>query len=308
MKLSRHASKGWIHRRIIARLEAEGTTIHRVYSDTEEWIDRYQDHFLVTASSPERMQGLCQQMLVQSRFLGLPLCSIYGKIRRPNPKPRDRAICLFSTSDSSSSETIALELGLRYRIDFNGYSCGFFLDQRHNRQHLWELAPRRLLNTFAYTGSFSVVAAKRGAETWSIDLSPKAIRWAKENFKINDIDPARHHFYVDDVLKALPRLRRRGLSFDAIILDPPTFSRGAKGRCLRTEEMYPRLIELVAPLLASRGSLLLSTNAAGLSVKTLKAWAEKILGAEIGFYEAPLPEEIIGSPHASSLWCIKAHR
>jgi 23S rRNA (cytosine1962-C5)-methyltransferase len=297
----------WITQKQLAHLQSQHTTIHRVYATPQAWIDRYEHDFLITATLPARLHALQQELLARAKDLGLNIRSIYGRTRRHNPKATDLPTCIFSTFPSVPMQTIASEMGLRYRIDFNGYSCGFFLDQRHNRSHLAHLAPKRLLNTFAYTGSFSLVAAKHGAETWTIDLSPKAIRWAKENFKINNIDPAQHHFYADDVLTTLPRLHRRGLTFDAIILDPPTFSRDAKGRCLRTEKTYPHLIELAAPLLAPHGSILLSTNATSLSVETLKIWAKKILSTHTSFYEAPLPQEIIGSPHASSLWCIKAN-
>lgn len=291
---------------LVDELTAAGTTMHRVYADPDSWIDRYGEDFLITSAETRNIERLKQDLLARSDALGLKISTIYGKLRQHNPKATDGARKIYSTS-SHAQAMMATEHGISYRIDFSGYSCGFFLDQRHNRRYLSRLAPKRLLNTFAYTGSFSVVAAMRGAETWSIDLSKKALQWAKLNFVNNHIDPACHHFYADDVLKTLPRLRRRGLVFDAIILDPPTFSRGAKGKLLRAEETYPDLIRLVAPLLSPGGSLLLSSNATSITVDILKMWAGDVFSETVSFHEEPVPEDLRGGPHAASLWCIKKH-
>src|SRR4029077_8305013 len=106
-----------------------------------------------------------------------------------------------------------------------GYSVGLFVDQRENRRYVREMEPKRLLNCFAYTCSFSVAAAAGGAQTVNVDLLKKNLARGRENFALNALSTADHRFIADDVRPVLRRLARRGEKFDMIILDPPTFSR-----------------------------------------------------------------------------------
>ncbi len=154
------------------------------------------------------------------------------------------------------------ENGVRYALDFAaGYSAGLFLDQRANRSFVHALAPRRLLNTFAYTCSFSVVAALAGAETLSVDLSRKSLDRGRANFALNGLDPAAgHRFIADDVLDVLPRIARRGEKFDTIVLDPPTFSRGNRGRRWQVEQHLEDLVVAAMEMAAPSARILVSTN------------------------------------------------
>src|ERR1700677_1572641 len=144
------------------------------------------------------------------------------------------------------------EAGLKYRLDFaGGDSSGLFIDQRVNRGRLAAMKPKRLLNTFAYTCSFSVVAAKAGAETVSVDLSRRSLTRGEENFSRNGMDPkAGHRFLADDALAVLPRLARRGETFDAIVLDPPTFSRNQSGAAFKVQRDFERLVGLALDVAA----------------------------------------------------------
>jgi 23S rRNA (cytosine1962-C5)-methyltransferase len=118
-----------------------------------------------------------------------------------------------------------------------------------------------LLNTFAYTCSFSVVAALAGAETLSVDLSKKSLDRGRANFTLNGIDPAAgHRFIADDVLDVLPRIARRGEKFDAIVLDPPTFSRGNRGRRWQVEQHLEDLVVAAMEMAAPSARIRVSTN------------------------------------------------
>src|SRR5262249_20095902 len=140
-------------------------------------------------------------------------------------------------------QTIVTERHLRFGIDFTaGYSAGLFLDQRENRSHLRRIAPRRLLNCFAYTCSFSVAAASAGALTLNIDLSSKSLGRGRDNFALNNLSTVDQRFIADDVFAVLPRLARRGEKFDAIILDPPTFSRSHEGKAFQVERDFEKLL------------------------------------------------------------------
>jgi 23S rRNA (cytosine1962-C5)-methyltransferase len=171
-----------------------------------------------------------------------------------------------------------LENGVRFELSFNeGYSVGLFLDQRDNRRRfltghiaanfpLLQSAIRNpqsaILNCFAYTCGFSVCAAKAGARTTSLDLSKKYLEWGRRNFALNGLDPAAHDFIYGDTFDWLRRLAKKGRAFDAIVLDPPTFSQSKEHGTFRAEKDYGRLVTAALPVLKPGGVLLASTNAA----------------------------------------------
>jgi 23S rRNA (cytosine1962-C5)-methyltransferase len=167
-----------------------------------------------------------------------------------------------------------LENGIRFEMSFNeGYSVGLFLDQRDNRRrfltgHIAADFPQlsttnyQLLNCFAYTCGFSVCAAKAGARTTSLDLSKKYLEWGKRNFARNGLDPAAHDFIYGDTFDWLRRLAKQGRAFNAIVLDPPTFSQSKEHGTFRAEKDYGQLVAAALPLLKPGGFLFVSTNAA----------------------------------------------
>src|SRR5438477_9938365 len=118
-----------------------------------------------------------------------------------------------------------MERGLRFEIDFSdGYSVGLFIDQRENRSFIRKSAPRRMLNCFAYTCSFSVAATIAGANTVSVDLSQKSVERGRGNFVLNNLPAIGHHFIADDVFEVLQRLSCNGVKFNLIVIDRPKFS------------------------------------------------------------------------------------
>jgi 23S rRNA (cytosine1962-C5)-methyltransferase len=170
-----------------------------------------------------------------------------------------------------------------------------FIDQRANRARLRALKPKRLLNTFAYTCSFSVVAALGGAETVSVDLSRRSLARGEGNFQRNGLDPkAGHRFIADDVLAVLPRLARRGEKFDAIVLDPPTFSRNAAGAAFQVQRDFDRLVALALEVAAPEAKILLSVNHSAMRVADLERAARaalKLAGRSGRFHStAPLAD------------------
>jgi 23S rRNA (cytosine1962-C5)-methyltransferase len=105
-----------------------------------------------------------------------------------------------------------------------------------------------------------VCAALEGAETLSVDLSRKSLERGAENFRLNGIPTSGHRFIADDVLDVMPRLVQKKERFDAIILDPPTFSRGNKGRRFHAESDLEKLLLLALDLATPNARILLSTN------------------------------------------------
>jgi 23S rRNA (cytosine1962-C5)-methyltransferase len=134
--------------------------------------------------------------------------------------------------------------------------------QKSQRDRL-EACPA-VLNTFAYTCSFSVAAAKAGACVTSLDLSRKYLDWGRRNFELNGLDPAQHDFIYGDCFDWMKRLAKKGRVFDAVLLDPPTFSQSKQSGVWRAEKDYGKLVTLALPLLKPKGVLFASTNAATL--------------------------------------------
>ncbi|MEN0111519.1 MAG: class I SAM-dependent methyltransferase, partial [Planctomycetota bacterium] len=154
--------------------------------------------------------------------------------------------------------------GLRFRVNLTDYlDTGLFLDHRVARGMVRDAsAGKRVLNLFAYTGSFTVYAAAGGAtETTTVDLSANYLDWAAENLRLNDFEPGETHRLVrasaPEYLAALPREPR----FDLAVVDPPTFSNSK-----RLEEDWdvqrdaaPLLVDLAARM-APGGVVFFSTN------------------------------------------------
>ncbi len=178
-----------------------------------------------------------------------------------------------------------IENGVRFELSFNeGYSVGLFLDQRDNRRRflsnhvavdfqLFADGPtgKEVLNTFAYTCGFSLCAAHAGARVTSLDLSRKYLDWGRRNFVLNGIDPTAHDFIYGDVFDWMRRLAKKGRGFDAIVLDPPTFSQSKESGVFRAEKDYGRLVVAALKLLRPMGVLLASTNAATLRAEDFVA-------------------------------------
>lgn len=203
---------------------------------------------------------------------------------------------------AGSSEFEARENGLAFGVDFSaGYSCGLFIDQRDNRSRLREITPSRVLNCFAFTCAFTVAAAACGAESVSIDLSKRSLAKGKENLARNSLPAENHRFIADDVFDVLPRLARRGERFDAIILDPPTFARGNRGRVFRAEDGFPDLLRLAAACAAPQAHMLISTNCSKLRVSGLTMEAKTALPGAAILAPSPPPDCAAGMA-ASSIW------
>ncbi len=200
---------------------------------------------------------------------------------------------------------VILENTMASEISFqSGYSQGIFLDQRDNRAEVRRLmAPGlRLLNTFAYTGAFSVAAALAGAETTTLDLSQPYLDWAKRNFTHNSLDPAAHHFCKGDTFHWLRRFAKQGRTFDGIVLDPPTFSRDEKGKVFRVEENFGELAALAADLLTPEGWLLCSTNCRNLGLNEFQKQLRNAIRRPLSARHSNMPPDFTDEPYLKSVW------
>jgi 23S rRNA (cytosine1962-C5)-methyltransferase len=172
-----------------------------------------------------------------------------------------------------------------------------------------------VLNTFAYTGSLSVAAgAGKAAHVTTLDLSKPTIRWAEENWAANGLEAERARFVAGDVFEWLPRLKREGRRYDCLILDPPSFSRGAKGSFSTAKDLR-RLHELALELLAPGGVMATSINSA--NVTRARFEAELVAAAAAKGRSLEILEEIsqpdtfpsrLGDPQGRYLkgWVLRA--
>ncbi|MEZ4768327.1 MAG: class I SAM-dependent rRNA methyltransferase [Caldilineales bacterium] len=154
-----------------------------------------------------------------------------------------------------------LENGLTFEVDvLKGQKTGFFLDQRENRARVETLAAgKETLNVFAYTGGFSLYAARGGAPlVVSLDISGPALDAARRNFELNDQAPAvagaRREFLVEDAFAGLARLAREGRRFDLVVVDPPAFAQ-QQAAIPNALLAYERLTKLALGVLRKGGTL-----------------------------------------------------
>lgn len=267
----------WIDPALLGRFTTAGTNAHRLASSRRTWIERLGEDVLISYQSPDGLVAARAELTEWLAKAGLPIRRVFAKFL---PKQNDdRARPELVEGDPALPLTTSVtEASLLYGIDFDaGYSAGLFLDQRANRAFLRGAPPKRLLNTFAYTCSFSVAAASAGAETVSVDLSKKSVERGRANFDLNHIPTDGHQFIADDVLDVLPRLARRSERFDAIVLDPPTFSRGNRGRRWQVENDFASLLDAALEVAAPHCRVLLSTNCTRLTQRDLEWIARSAL-------------------------------
>ena len=160
---------------------------------------------------------------------GERITAIYDKSSQTLPYKADLgAVDGYLWGSSEQPSQVVLEHGLQFAVNWEeGQKTGFFLDQRENRELVKRYAKgRTVLNTFCYTGGFSVYAAEGGAvEVCSVDSSERAVHLAAENMRLNFGDKIPHSEVAAD---AVEYLRNIGSKYDLMILDPPAFAKHHK--------------------------------------------------------------------------------
>lgn len=171
--------------------------------------------------------------------LGDDLKQIYLRARKTLPKRFENEVYDgFLLGDRAEADV--LENGHHFRINAaTGQKTGFFLDQRDNRQLLAQYCDgKEVLNTFCYTGGFSVYALKAGAKgVTSVDISGKAMLLTEQNVQLNDLPVESHQAVTADVLQYL---RKESNLFDIVVVDPPAYAKSYNKRH-RAVQGYKRL-------------------------------------------------------------------
>ncbi|PLX35330.1 MAG: RlmI/RlmK family 23S rRNA methyltransferase [Clostridiales bacterium] len=182
------------------------------------------------------------------------------------------------------------ENGIRYAVYLNeGAMTGIFLDQRDVRRRLKDAYAKgkTVLNTFSYTGAFSVAAALGGAKkTVSVDLANRSLERTREQFELNGLGDEDREIVVDDVFKYFKKAEKRGLLFDVVVLDPPSFAR-SKDHVFSAPRDYGKLVSQAAALLEDGGVLLASTNCATIDMQRFKEMVKE------GFRDAKMDFSVL---------------
>ncbi|MGI9114120.1 MAG: hypothetical protein DLM52_11705 [Chthoniobacterales bacterium] len=294
----------WIDGELLRQFELEKTSAYRLCTAAGGWVERYGEDVLVSFQSDDVRERLTTEYFLWAQRTGFVLKRMFARFL-PRANAERVAPRLLLGDPTLSLRSVVMERGLEFGLDFGaGYSAGLFIDQRENRSFVRHVAPKKLLNCFAYTGSFSIAAAASGASTLSIDLSRKSLERTQENFALNQMSTAGHRFLTDDVLEVIPRLARKGEKFDLIVLDPPTFSR-ARRRTFHVESDFERLLCAALGLAERGGRILLSTNCLKLTERTLEVMARfclKTARRAGDFHRQPLPVEFPPGSAASTVW------
>ncbi|MCD6432709.1 MAG: class I SAM-dependent rRNA methyltransferase, partial [Sulfurimonas sp.] len=179
----------------------------------------------------------------------------------------------FICGTKAQAPLVVKENGANFAIYLDdGAMVGVFLDQRDVRKTIRDkyAKGKTVLNTFSYTGAFSVFAALGGAKkTTSVDLANRSRSKTEEQFKINGIDADAQDIIVEDVFNYFKYAVRKKMTFDLVVLDPPSFARSKK-HTFSVSKDYVKLLKEAIEITNKGGIIVASTNYANFSMMTFR--------------------------------------
>ena len=194
---------------------------------------------------------------------------------------------------------------MTFKIKPMGFKhTGLFPEQAANWDWFSDLIKKsgrrvKVLNLFAYTGGASVAAAKAGAEVYHVDAAKNMVEHAKENAALSGAaDDIR--FFVDDCTRFLNYAKKKGIKYDAIIMDPPSYGRGPSGEVWKLEECVGDFISLAASVLSDKPLFfLVNSYTTGISPSSmaymLELYLKKKYGGCVAADETGLPVTASGA-------------
>lgn len=253
------------HRRLRKAFEREGVGAYRLYDrdipEVRAVVDLYEDHLVVgefaraqTDGAPDYVEQLAR---AAGRALGVPEQNLHVKRRRTRPKAGPR----YDRLGEGGARIEVRERALRFWVNLDDYlDTGLFADHRDTRRMVAELSSgARVLNLFAYTGTFTCWAAHGGARrTVSVDASSRYLAWARDNLELNSLAGPSHELVVRDVHDYLTDAGAG--SFDLAVVDPPSFSTRYGEGDFDVLRDHPALLRSVARLIVPGGRVLFSSN------------------------------------------------
>lgn len=193
---------------------------------------------------------------------------------------------------------------LKFNIKQMGFKhTGLFPEQAVNWDFMMEKIKKsnrdiKVLNLFAYTGGATVACLKAGASVVHVDSSRGMVDWAKENVASSNLDDKSVRYLVDDVVKFVKREIRRGNKYDAIVMDPPSYGRGANGEVWDIEKDLFGLVRLCMEILSEEPLFfIINSYTTGLSKEVFTNILKVTLGKK---YTGKIYSEEIGLPIKNS--------
>ena len=284
------------------------------------WIaDGWKDYELIDCGGGEKLERWGEHTLVR------PDPQAIWESKRENPGWKRAQGRYFRSSEGGGhweKDALPERWQVRYRdLTFhvkpmNFKHTGLFPEQAVN----WDFAreksenarrPVRVLNLFAYTGGATVACAAAGAQVCHVDAAKGMVGWARENAAASGLAEAPIRWIVDDCAKFAERELRRGKTYDAIILDPPSYGRGPNGEVWKLEESLFPFLKLCARLLSEKPLfVILNSYTTGLAPSVLgymlhlliaQRYGGKVTWDELGL---PVTETGLCLPcGATGRWC-----
>lgn len=184
----------------------------------------------------------------------------------------------FVEGEQAPEPLLIMENGIKYAVYLNdGPMTGIFLDQREVRKRINEdyAKDKTVLNTFSYTGAFSVAAATGGAvQTTSVDLASRSKERTIEQFSVNGLDLEQQRIHVMDVFEYFKYAQKKQLLFDLVVIDPPSFARSKK-QSFSVAKDYPALLKQAIAITEKNGVIIASTNNSVLGMRKFKTFVEQ---------------------------------
>ncbi len=209
----------------------------------------------------------------------------------------------FVKGEEAPEPLVIMENSVKYAVYLNdGPMVGIFLDQREVRKSIREnyAQGKQVLNTFSYTGAFSVSAALGGAQTTSVDLANRSRDKTKEQFTLNGIDSETQTIIVEDVFNYFKYANRKQHIFDVVILDPPSFARSKK-RTFNVSKDYVELLVDAIGITVKNGVIVASTNYSNFDMNKFQKFIRAAFKETGGTYEIlesySLPEDFAVSEY-----------
>ena len=253
--------------------------------------DKWRDYELIDCGSGQRLERWGSQILVRPDPQ-----AIWDPASRDRRWQKPSGRYLRSSTGGGRWEKGALPP--RWQVDYGPLSfqikpmnfkhTGLFPEQAAN----WDFAmekirsagrPVRVLNLFAYTGAASIACAAAGASVCHVDAARGMVAWARENARASGLEEAPIRWIVDDCAKFVEREIRRGKTYDAIIMDPPSYGRGPTGEVWKLEEnLYP-FVKLCAGVLSDKPLfVILNSYTAGLAPGVLGYLLQRLVAEKYG--------------------------
>lgn len=267
------------------------TTAFRVFNGEGDGIggltiDFFNGYYLINWYS----QGIYsfKEQIVEALKKSVEFDAIYEKLRFEGQTPDNADGFIVGTP--ATFPIVIKENGVNLSIFFDeGAMVGLFLDQREVRRTIrFQYAKgKAVLNTFSYTGAFSVFAALGGAKTTtSVDLANRSMEHTQKNFELNNVSLENHQILVEDVFHYFKFALKKGLSYDLLILDPPSYAK-SKDFTFSAEKDYPSLLAEAIRITRNNGVIVASNNSSTITLDKFK----QIIGR--GFNEAGARFEIL---------------